>query len=350
MDTIDFIIPWVDGSDSRWLSEKKKFEAIEIKGTTDYTLAKDTFQEDANDDCRFREFGFLRYWFRAVENCAPWVNKIHFVTCGQKPDWLNERHSKLNLVNHWDYIPEEYLPTFNSNTIELNYHRIKGLAEHFVVFNDDMFLIQPIAPSFFFRDGNPVLATNLRYPMIPHANTINRIKFNNYVLINNHFDTRKSIWSNRRKWFNVSDLGIKRARINFTCFLANKTIPVGMFGHVGLPHLKSSFEEAWAKEFPTMDESSRCRFRSDKQINHWMLCAWNQAKGRFSPTLESQVGRHLDISPESVGVLIDCIRNRSFPQLCINDTRFNTEAETSSIRIIEALDSIYPDKSGFEKY
>lgn len=350
MDTIDFVIPWVDGSDSRWQSEKRKYEAIENKGIIEQVNANDiSRKEDANEECRFREFGFLRYWFRAVECCAPWVNRIHFVTCGQKPDWLNEMHPKLNLVNHRDYIPEEYLPTFNSNTIELNYHRIKDLAEHFVVFNDDMFLIQPIAPSFFFRDGNPVLATTLRYPRVPHANTINRIKFNNYVLINNHFNTRKSIWSNRRKWFSISDLGIKRVRINLTCFLANKTIPVGMFGHVGLPHLKSAFEEVWASEFETMDETSRCRFRSDTQVNHWMLCAWNQAKGRFSPTLESRVGQHLDISPDNIGYLIDCIRNRSFPQLCINDTRFNTEPEKDSLFIMEALDSIYPDKSGFEK-
>lgn len=350
MDTIDFVIPWVDGSDIQWLSEKKKYEAMDIKGAADKSLANDVSRDDANDDCRFREFGFLRYWFRAVECCSPWVHKIHFVTCGQKPDWLNEKHPKLNLVNHRDYIPEEYLPTFNSNTIELNYHRIKDLAEHFVAFNDDVFLIQPIAPSFFFREGNPVLATNLRYPRVPHANTINRIKFNNYVLINNHFNTRKSIWSNRRKWFSVFDLGIKRARINLTCFLANKTIPVGMFGHVGLPHLKSTFEEAWATEFSTMDESSRCRFRSDTQVNHWMLCAWDQAQGRFSPALEAQVGQHLDISPESIGFLIDGIRNRSFPQLCINDTRYNTEAERCSISIMEALDTIYPDKSSFEKY
>ena len=349
MEIIDFVVPWVDGSDPRWQSEKKRYEAIEIRGTTSQAFENDTSREDANDDCRFREFGFLKYWFRAVESCAPWVNRIHFVTCGQKPDWLKEMHPKLNLVNHLDFIPKEYLPTFNANTIELNFHRIKGLSEHFVYFNDDVFLIQPVDPSFFFREGNPVLDTNLRYPKILHANTINRIKFNDYVLINNHFDTRKSIWTNRRKWFSVSDLGIKRARINLTCFLANKTIPVGMFGHIGLPHLKSSYEEVWTTEFSTMDKTSRCKFRSDTQVNQWMLCAWNQAKGRFSPTCASKMGRHFDISPDSIGVLIDTIRNRSIPQLCINDTRFNTEAEMNSLSIIEALESIYPDKSSFEK-
>ncbi len=36
-------------------------------------------------------------------------------------------------------------------------HRIPGLAEHFVYFNDDFFLIKHTKPTDFFRDGLPVL-------------------------------------------------------------------------------------------------------------------------------------------------------------------------------------------------
>jgi len=72
-----------------------------------------------------------------VEQFAPWVRKIHFVTCGQKPEWLNADHPKLSLVNHSDYIPQQFLPTFNSSLIEIYLHRIPDLTEHFVYFNDD---------------------------------------------------------------------------------------------------------------------------------------------------------------------------------------------------------------------
>ena len=47
-------------------------------------------------------------------------------------------------------MPEEYLPTFNSAAIELNLHRIEGLSENFVFFNDDMYLIQDVKPDDFF--------------------------------------------------------------------------------------------------------------------------------------------------------------------------------------------------------
>ena len=83
-----------------------------------------------------------RWWFRAVEKFAPWVNKIHFVTYGHLPKWLNIDNPKLNIAKHSDFIPQKYLPTFSSFPIEVNLHRIKGLAERFVYFNDDMFLLK----------------------------------------------------------------------------------------------------------------------------------------------------------------------------------------------------------------
>ena len=76
-------------------------------------------------EARFRDNGFLRYWFRGVEKFAPWVNKIYFVTWGHVPKWLNTAHEKIQIVKHEDFMAPAYLPTFNINSIELNLHRIK---------------------------------------------------------------------------------------------------------------------------------------------------------------------------------------------------------------------------------
>ena len=136
---IDFVIIWVDGSDPIWRAERAKYEKTK----------SDT------EDARYRDWEILKYWFRAVERYAPWVRKIHFVTCGQKPEWLNLNHEKINFVNHSDYIPKRFLPTFSSHTIELNLHRIIDLSEKFVYFNDDMFLNDYVSPSDFFIGGLP---------------------------------------------------------------------------------------------------------------------------------------------------------------------------------------------------
>ena len=50
-------------------------------------------------------------------------------------------------------MPEEYLPTFSSHPIELNIHRIKGISDKIVYFNDDMFLTDAVKPELFFKNG-----------------------------------------------------------------------------------------------------------------------------------------------------------------------------------------------------
>jgi len=141
MSKIDFVILWVDGNDPKWLEEKNK-----------YLNDKKMLTASAS---RYRDWDNLQYWFRGVEKFAPWVNNIYFITWGHVPSWLNINHPKLKIVNHKDYLDEKNLPVFNSNAIELEMHKITGLSEHFVAFNDDMFIINNVEESDFFRNGKP---------------------------------------------------------------------------------------------------------------------------------------------------------------------------------------------------
>ena len=108
-----------------------------------------------NSEVRYRDWDTLKYWFRGVEKFAPWVGNIYFVTDDQKPEWLNVDHPKLKWVKHTDFIPKEYLPTFNSHAIFLNLHRIEGISEKFVLWNDDVFLLKDVSPDDFFVNGKP---------------------------------------------------------------------------------------------------------------------------------------------------------------------------------------------------
>ena len=99
---IDFVITWVDGNDPEWQREKKaRLGHMGIPASVD----------DRKE--RYRDWDNLQYWFRGVEKYAPWVRKIHFVTWGHLPKWLNTEHPKLNIVRHEDFIPEKFRPTFN---------------------------------------------------------------------------------------------------------------------------------------------------------------------------------------------------------------------------------------------
>ena len=71
---IDFVIPWVDGEDPAW---RRQFLAVRRAEGADAS------------EIRFRDWRNLRYWFRGVERLAPWVRRIHFITWGHLPAWLN---------------------------------------------------------------------------------------------------------------------------------------------------------------------------------------------------------------------------------------------------------------------
>ena len=138
---IDIVITWVDGSDPAWLAEKAKYLP--------------PAERDSNSPNRNRDWGLLPYWFRSIEKFAPWARTVHFVTWGHVPEFLDLEAPRLHVVRHEEFIPAEYLPTFSSHAIEMHLHRIPGLAEHFIYFNDDMFLLRPMQETDFFRDGLP---------------------------------------------------------------------------------------------------------------------------------------------------------------------------------------------------
>ena len=85
---IDFVVLWVDANDPNWQSERAKY----TQGESD----------DASV-IRYQNRDNFKYWFRSVAKYAPWVRKIHLVTCGQTPDWLDINHPNINLVKHSDY-------------------------------------------------------------------------------------------------------------------------------------------------------------------------------------------------------------------------------------------------------
>jgi hypothetical protein len=179
---IDFVITWVDMDDPKWQAEFAKYS--DKKENTKNGVSK----------ARFRDYGFLKYWFRGVEKFAPWVRKIHFVTSGQKPEWLDASNPKINLVNHKDYIPEEFLPTYNSVVIERYIHKIPGLAEHFVYFNDDFYIINKISTERFFKNGLPCDIAVFQYNRadamkgFSWEETIEGHDFWNYVIAKKRFD------------------------------------------------------------------------------------------------------------------------------------------------------------------
>lgn len=336
---IDFVILWVDGADPAWLKEKEKYSSL-IK----------PWETDANGICRYRGSDeLLRFWFRCVERNASWVHKVFFISCGQIPAWLNTEHPRLRIVDHKDFIPEEFLPTFNCRPIHFNLHRIKDLSEHFVLFDDDTFLLNTVDPAFFFRDGDPVLNTYLGYLNKGNDNW-SRVLWNDYGVVNKYFNITKSIWDNRQKWFNIKELGLSYAVYNFLCYRVNKTLPVHSYGHLAHPHLKSTIDDIWAVLPNEARRTCENRFRSNDQLNQYLFSAWNQAQGRFYPNcIDNPNGKYYSVTPESIERICMTIESRVPSIVCLNDTSRNTGFESAQKRLMESFLTCFPEKSSFEK-
>jgi len=135
---IDVVYTWVDGTDAEWRRRR------------DAASGADGHREAASD-ARFMSRDELRYSLRSLYANAPWVNNVFIVTDGQRPRWLVDAPG-VTVVDHREIFRDPtMLPVFNSHAIEANIHRIPGLSEHFVYFNDDMFIGRPVTPNVFFH-------------------------------------------------------------------------------------------------------------------------------------------------------------------------------------------------------
>lgn len=324
--SIDFVITWVDGNDENWRKEKIK-----------YTPG---VKSDSRE-IRYRDFDNLQFWFRGVEKFAPWVNKIHFVTWGHIPSWLDVNHPKLNIVKHQDYIPSEYLPTFSARPIEINLHRIKELSEQFVFFNDDMFITKPVKPTDFFVDGYPKDVAVLDIAIKDdeaHGSAVQ----NSVFIINKYFNKNKVIKDNFTKWYNP----MYGRNLVKTFLLTPWRYFTGFYTpHLPNAYLKSTFREVWDKETDQLVLTSSHRFRNKLDLTQYIFKFWQLASGKFKPG--KVMGRAFCIGGE-LELVINAIEKQKYKLMCLNDSDLIDDYENTKNSINCSFSKILPEKSKFE--
>ncbi len=327
---IDFVMTWVDMNDPKWQAEFAKYAHNKDNSRNGVSVA------------RFRDYGLLRYWFRGVETFAPWVRKIHFVTSGQKPEWLNVDNPKLHLVDHVDIIPKKFLPTYNSVVIERYIHNISDLAEHFVYFNDDFYITRHVPQERFFHDGLPCDIAVMDYNP-SWSQWYKRIK-NNIRLINRHFDKRQVFALHHDKWFDKC-YGMK-ARWNYLLRPYNKFITLRT-PHNAQPYLKSTFREVWATAEKELTETSSNRFRALSDLTPELFRTWQICQGNFHPynTYRDTKMFPLMVRPRRA---IKAIREQSYTLVCLNDNVHIRHYDQVMAAIRDSFEAILPEKSSFE--
>ena len=334
---IDIVVAWVDGKDDVWRKEKAKYQ-------TDG-------QKAGNGDARYRDWDMFQYWFRAIETYAPWVNKVYLLTYGHIPTWLNLDYSKLKVVNHKDFIPEDYLPTFSSIPIELNMWRIPELSEHFIYFNDDMFLSQPVKPEdFYFKDLPKYSCVALPLPYYTNSDYHVHQLFGDLGVVNHFFNIKQCIIAHPEKWFSKQ----YKKHIKFNKRVLKDGVLTGMeFTHLACPYRKSTCEKVWNDIPQKMHETCLHKFRTPTDIMHQIFQLWEICNGTFQPVPAYYYGdrQWLYHVCSEWDDICSIFQNKSKMMVCINDNENdnNDELRIAINKIIKVLQETFPDISKFEK-
>lgn len=333
---IDIVIAWVDGADPGWREQKR--ECIR-------KLGLDGKEADDREE-RYRDWDILRYWFRGVERHAPWVRRIFFVTSGHLPQWLRREHTKLTIVNHKDYIPEEFLPTFNSHTIEWNFHRIEGLSEQFIYFNDDFFLTRDVKPTDFFVNGKPKdmlayqpVVANKDNPVMPY------IFLNNSMVLARHFDKRENMRKQPGKYLHIG-----YPPMYFFYNILEQMFPrfTGFYTvHGPSPFLKETYRTLWEREGECLTEVCSHPLRSREDVSQYLLREWQKLSGNFVPANICKNQHYYELSEDNQA-LLKAIKNRRYKILCINDANVKLDYERVKAELKDAFETIFPKPSSFE--
>ncbi len=325
---VDIVMTWVDGNDLEWQEIRNKYISQEQRS-----------QKSVGGDARYIDDGMLHFIFRGIEKYLPWINKIHFVTFGHLPKWLNVNHPKIHIVNHQDFMPSEYLPTFAGNPLSLNFHRIKGLSEHFIYVNDDMYFLSPIKKELFFKNGLPCdMAVQEVVDDYSYHDVYYYTVHNDLCLLNNLINKKQSMRKHLSKWFSFK-YGFKN---NLKTFCLK---PFNLFSgiyepHTPAPYLKSTYEEVWKKISNQLNDASLRKFRSPYSCSENVFRYYQMATGQFYPINRDKFGCLRIMSSKD---LPNIINNSRFKIVCINYSD-----KKSSLRIKDVFKQKFPEKSSFE--
>lgn len=292
---MDIVITYVNGLDPVWQQDYERYTNIPI-------LEK-----------RFRDWGTLRYLFRGIEQHMPFIEKVFLVVSheSQVPEWVDRQ--TVRVVLHSDIIPHEYLPTFNCNPIEMHLHRIEGLGEEYLYFNDDIFPLQACRPTDFFRDGKSILG------MSRHWFSCGMFK---HICKNSDTLARKV-------------LGLKPS----LSFLRPQ--------HICTPMIKSECKALY-KLAEEEIKASLTRVREGNNLNQYLFLDYMYLKGKLINERLSK--KHISVGAASANSIRKALLHPTKKLVCINDVHLS-EQKYNRLRgtILEAFEQIFPHSSKYEK-
>ena len=298
---LDVIIAWVDGADPLLKQKRERYKAGKPVAS------------DATTATRFASDDEIYYNIASIIKYAPFVRHIYIVTDQQRPAFIDEfakqnicSADKIRIVDHKDIFLgyEQFLPTFNTRSIETMIWNIEGLSDYFIYMNDDFFFNQSV--------------------------TIDDFLDNNKLIVYGHW--RKSAGLNAKLNFRKSRLKLFgtpiQPRHTIAQMLSAKVLGMDKFFEIHhYPHIvdKNTLKSYLLNNLDFLTEQIKYKFRDVAQINPITLM------------------NHLKIQKDEVNlepdIAINYLKNES------SVTNFITDLEDVTIKYgcIQSLDLLEPN-------
>ncbi|MEE1926820.1 stealth family protein [Streptomyces sp. TRM 70351] len=308
---IDVVYTWVDGED----------EALAAKRAA-HRGAAGGIAERETGMSRYTSHDELKYSLRSLEMYAPFVRHVYLVTDGQKPHWLDADAEGITVVDHRDIFPEDVLPVFNSHAIETRLHHIPGLSDHYLYFNDDVFVNRPVTAGHFFHGSgiakvpfSPLkLGLGLPHPLEPAPNSAGK-------------NVRRLMQQHHGR------------------FITHK------FLHTPHPQIRAVMREIAEAGFAELEDTVRSRFRATTDVataatfhHYWATVTGRAVAGDYA-------FRYVDVGRADVRERLERLRaGEEVDFFCLNDVDTAGEGREAVHRTVRAfLEWKYPFRSRFER-
>ncbi|MFH9662973.1 stealth family protein [Streptomyces sp. NPDC017248] len=309
---VDAVYTWVDGEDP----------AMAVKRRSHQALSDNVIAARETGASRYTSHDELRYALRSLEMYAGFIRHVYLVTDSQTPSWLDPEAAGLTVIDHRDILPADALPVFNSHAIESRLHHIPGLSEHYLYFNDDVFINRPVGPERFFH-GNGIARIPLSplklgvgdpHPLEPAPNSAGKNAREVIRRFHGRYPTHKSL-------------------------------------HTPHPQLMSVMREMESLGIEELERTAYSRFRSTSDVapastlhHHWAI-----ATGRGVPA--DYLFRYVQLgTPDMRRRLARLAAGEDVDFFCLNDVDTDPADRAAAQKAIRAfLDRKFPFPSRFER-
>lgn len=292
---MDAIITYVNGLDPEW--QKEYADAVGGKALTK----------------RYRDWGTLKYLLRGMEKHIPSIENVYLLVSreSQVPEWVDREN--LHIILHEDIIPKQFLPTFNSTTIEMFLHRIEGLGEEFLYFNDDMFPVMDCSHEDFFVNGKSAIG------------------FAHHIFATGGYKKRVRNSDRQSRLVLGKKHGLFFVRPQHTCS----------------PMLRSQSETIYAKSKDKIFNVVS-KLRTNDNFNQYLFLDYLYFQGL---TVGGKISnKHLSPAVHKPEQICGYIDNPSRKMICINDVQMsNEDFENYRSQVTAAFERHFPKKSRFER-